>query len=84
MWKRAELKSKAKQTLSRSYWKCVLVSLILAVATGALQIGSVSVAITWISEAAISSLQSISVDGTYFASMAIAIVMVIAMLTVMF
>ncbi len=84
MWTRAELKSKAKQTLSRSYWKCVLVSLILAVATGALQIGSVSVAISWISGAVVSSLQSLPLDGTYFASFALAIMTVIAVLTMVF
>ncbi len=54
MWTRAELKRNAKQTMSRSYWKCVLASLILAVATGVVRIGGVSIAAStvagWVSE----------------------------------
>lgn len=54
MWTRAELKRSAKQTMSRSYWKCVLASLILAVATGVVRIGGVSIAAStvagWVSE----------------------------------
>lgn len=88
MWTRAELKSRAKQTISRSYWKCVLASLILAVATGALKIGSVSAAISWIAQAVIVTLQSFSQElsqnpGMY-SSLLVSIVIVIGILTMVF
>ena len=40
MWKRKELKAKAKEVLKRDYWKLVLVSLILMLISGGLGSGS--------------------------------------------
>lgn len=34
MWSREQLKSKAKMTFTRNYWKCILVSLLLAIVAG--------------------------------------------------
>ncbi len=80
MWIRAELKRNAKQTLSRNYWKCVLVSLILAVATGALQIGSVSTAASWVSEGIMASMQNYASEGTYFTSILTAALVLIGLI----
>ncbi len=40
MWKRKELKSKAKEVFKKSYWKMVLVSLILVIVSGGFGSGS--------------------------------------------
>ena len=40
MWTRAELKSKAKFSFKRNYWKSVLISLILALLVGGGSSGS--------------------------------------------
>ena len=40
MWTRAELKSKAKFSFKRNYWKSVLISLILALIVGGGSSGS--------------------------------------------
>lgn len=40
MWNREQLKTKAKATFKRNYWKCILVSLLLAIVAGGAAGGS--------------------------------------------
>lgn len=80
MWTRAELKRNAKQNLTRNYWKCVLVSLILAVATGAMQFGSVSTSASWISEAIMGSKQNYAAEAAYFTGVLAAALVLIGLI----
>ena len=40
MWNRKQLKANAKVAFKRNYWKCVLVALLLGLATGAVSSGT--------------------------------------------